>query len=123
MTDYINKSILLFPNQKKNGKSPDYRGSINDENRAKVADVIYYIRKPKAGGYYFAGYVLMEFIDPVKTNIIIHSNNTSPDGNKPNITGKIDIAGKNYEIALWEKTDKNGKQYYSGKISMPKLDR
>lgn len=108
---------MLFPNKKKNKKSPDYRGSINDENREKVVDVIYYIRKPKTGGYYFSGYLFYPE-DTVKTTITVETDSTEEDNNKPAITGKLEVGADTYKIALWKKLDKNGQHYYSGKISL-----
>jgi hypothetical protein len=116
MTNYANQTIMLFPANKKSKKSPDYRGSINDANREKIVDVIYYVRKPKTGGYYFSGYLFVPD-NTVKSTITVEAEN--PEENRlPTITGNMQIGEFTYKVALWKKLDKNGQHYYSGKISL-----
>jgi hypothetical protein len=133
MTNYANQTIILFPANKKSKKSPDYRGSINDANREKIVDLIYYVRKPKTSGYYFSGYlfvpdntivagvgtapIISSGYIAVKSTITVEAEN--PEENRlPTIIGNMQIGEYTYKIALWKKLDKNGKHYYSGKISL-----
>ena len=45
--------------------------------------------------------------------------NENSTGNQPQWKGKIDINGKEMQIALWQKTSQNGVNYFSAKISEP----
>lgn len=40
--------------------------------------------------------------------------------NHPTMTGKLDVEGKEYRIAAWEKTSRNGDTFLSLAISEPK---
>ena len=39
--------------------------------------------------------------------------------NHPDWKGKINVNGKDMEIALWQRTSQNGVNYYSAKLSEP----
>lgn len=39
--------------------------------------------------------------------------------NHPDWKGKINVNGKEMEIALWQRTSQNGVNYYSAKVSEP----
>jgi hypothetical protein len=41
----------------------------------------------------------------------------------PNLTGKLNVEGKEYRVAMWEKTSRSGDQFYSIAISEPREQR
>lgn len=45
--------------------------------------------------------------------------NENSTGNQPQWKGKIDVNGKEMQIALWQKTSEKGLNYFSAKISEP----
>ena len=45
--------------------------------------------------------------------------NENSTGNQPQWKGKIDVNGKEMEIALWQRTSQNGVNYLSAKVSEP----
>lgn len=50
----------------------------------------------------------------------IFKNKYKTEGDyKPDYKGTVNIDGVNKEIALWDRTDKNGGKYFSVKISEP----
>jgi len=50
---------------------------------------------------------------------VIFPNKFKDSESKPNQKGTVRYLGKDLEIALWDKTDKNGNPYYSVKLSEP----
>lgn len=49
----------------------------------------------------------------------LSKNKYKKEDKHPDIKGKINVGGKDYELAGWEKTNDNGK-YYSLKLSEPR---
>lgn len=45
--------------------------------------------------------------------------NENSTGNQPQWKGKIDINGKEMQIALWQRTSEKGVNYLSAKLSEP----
>ena len=45
--------------------------------------------------------------------------NENSTGNQPQWKGKIDINGKEMQIALWQRTSEKGVNYLSAKVSEP----
>ena len=45
--------------------------------------------------------------------------NENSTGNQPQGKGKIDINGKEMQIALWQRTSEKGVNYFSAKLSEP----
>lgn len=45
--------------------------------------------------------------------------NENSTGNQPQWKGKINVNGKDMDIALWQKTSEKGLNYFSVKISEP----
>lgn len=110
-----NYTIMIFPNQKKQEKSPDYRGFLKNESST-VADLMIYSRVNKTMQY-LAMYVLWTDKNLASAKIrILNLTFTSTDPKKPNV-GDFIFGNKSYKIALWTRTDKNGNPYYSGKIT------
>jgi uncharacterized protein (DUF736 family) len=50
----------------------------------------------------------------------LSKNKYKKEDKHPDIKGKINVAGKEYELAGWQKTNENG-SYYSLKISEPRI--
>lgn len=50
----------------------------------------------------------------------LSKNKYKKEEKHPDVKGKINIGGKDFEIAGWEKTNENG-NYYSLKISEPRV--
>jgi len=45
-------------------------------------------------------------------------NNTKEEGdNRPNMTGVVNVEGKEYRLSAWSNTSKNGMKYLSLKVS------
>jgi hypothetical protein len=116
MINYNNKYLVLFSNTKKTVKTPDYSGFLNDANKEKLADAIFYIRTSKEGKISLAGFFFYPE-DTIKCRVNIDQLN-SDISDLPSITGSIDIKDTTYKLALWAKKDKNDKIYYSGKINL-----
>tara|TARA_R100001594_G_scaffold84217_1_gene118732 strand:- start:633 stop:911 length:279 start_codon:yes stop_codon:yes gene_type:complete len=43
--------------------------------------------------------------------------------NKPDLTGKLNVEGKSYRIAAWEKTSDAGKNYLSLQLTDPEVQQ
>jgi uncharacterized protein (DUF736 family) len=50
----------------------------------------------------------------------LSKNKYKKEDKHPDIKGKINVAGKDYEIAGWQKTNEQG-SYYSLKVSEPRV--
>lgn len=110
-----NYTIMIFPNQKKQEKSPDYRGFLKNESST-VADLMIYSRVNKTMQY-LAMYVLWSDKNIASAKIrIFNLKFNSTDPKKPNI-GDFTFGDRQYKLALWTRIDKNGNAYYSGKIT------
>lgn len=55
--------------------------------------------------------------DDTNRGVLFH--NTKESDKHPDMKGKINIEGKEYELAAWRNQSKNGKPYMSLKISLP----
>ena len=52
--------------------------------------------------------------------VVIFKNTKKEEGSKqPDYKGSIDVDGTPYDIALWIRESKDGKKYFSGKVSEP----
>jgi len=48
----------------------------------------------------------------------LFKNNTKEEGdNRPDMTGVVDVEGKEYRVSAWSNTSKNGMKYLSLKVS------
>ena len=48
----------------------------------------------------------------------LFKNNTKEEGdNRPDMTGGVDVEGKEYRVSAWSNTSKNGMKYLSLKVS------
>ena len=48
----------------------------------------------------------------------LFKNNTKEEGdNRPDMTGVVDVEGKEYRVSAWSTTSKNGMKYLSLKVS------
>jgi uncharacterized protein (DUF736 family) len=52
----------------------------------------------------------------------LSKNKYKKEEKHPDIKGKINVGGKDYDLAGWEKTNDNGK-YYSLKLSEPRTQQ
>ena len=57
-------------------------------------------------------------MDLKDNSVLIFKNDKKNSDTHPDWKGQININGKNYDIALWEKEGNKGK-FFSGKISEP----
>ena len=49
-------------------------------------------------------------------DFVLFKNNKKKSEKSPDFTGTINKDGKKFNFSMWEKTSKNGNQFYSGKI-------
>jgi uncharacterized protein (DUF736 family) len=50
-------------------------------------------------------------------DVVLFANKKEDNPKKPDYKGTALINGVDMEIVVWERTDKNGKAYFTGKIS------
>ena len=54
------------------------------------------------------------------TNTIVLFKNNNKTENSPVLSGKVNVEGVDYEVALWgRKSNKDGSVFWSGKITKP----
>lgn len=51
---------------------------------------------------------------------ILFTNDRKESEKHPDFTGKLDVNGKEYQLAAWNRTSKNGKNFLSVSISEPR---
>lgn len=49
-------------------------------------------------------------------DFVLFRNNKRKSEKSPHYTGTINKNGQKFNLSMWEKTSKNGNQFYSGKI-------
>lgn len=49
-------------------------------------------------------------------DFVLFRNNKRKSEKSPHFTGTINKNGQKFNLSMWEKTSKNGNQFYSGKI-------
>lgn len=57
--------------------------------------------------------------DDTNRGVLFFEENKKSD-NHPDLTGKLNVEGKDYRIASWQKTSKTGSKFYSLAISEPR---
>ena len=55
-------------------------------------------------------------------DLSLWANDRKESDRHPDYKGKALINGTIYDVALWSRTDRNGNQYFSGKIEVRNLD-
>ncbi len=61
----------------------------------------------------------MTDFDPTNRGAVFFEKEVKSE-NHPTLTGKLNVEGKEYRIAMWDKTSRNGDQFFSIAISEPK---
>jgi uncharacterized protein (DUF736 family) len=64
----------------------------------------------------------MTDFDPTNRGAVFFEKEVKSD-NHPTLTGKLNVEGKEYRIAMWDKTSRNGDQFFSIAISEPREQR
>lgn len=63
----------------------------------------------------------MADFDNTNRGVLFH-NSKDGNENRPDYTGELDVEGKKYRIAAWNKTSKNGNNYKAISISEPRQE-
>ena len=65
---------------------------------------------------------MMEY-DNTNTGLLFINENASEQNKQPQMTGKLNVDGKDFQIAGWRKESKSGKKFLSLKIQEPRTDQ
>ena len=64
----------------------------------------------------------MEY-DNTNTGVLFINETASEQNKQPQMTGKLNVDGKDFQIAGWRKESKSGKKFLSLKIQEPRTDK
>ena len=61
----------------------------------------------------------MEY-DNTNTGVLFRNETSTPENKQPYMTGKLNVEGKDLQLAGWMKESKNGKKFLSLKVQEPR---
>ena len=63
----------------------------------------------------------MEY-DNTNTGVLFRNETSTPENKQPYMTGKLNVGGKDFQLAGWMKESKGGKKFLSLKIQEPRVE-